>query len=485
MTHPANMSLKGICDWAEQPSQSPRQDPVMPDGREPHINADMVDGMHYTDLKADWEAYADTHGGGGGGVVAMGTANFAGNGGYVTIGSAQGMITMPDDNYLVYVIPSADTDSRVGEYWVPEADKGTTSFRVYNDGSATTQFRWAVATRSSSTSTNNAAGGDLSGTYPDPTVAKIQGIPVSTTDPTDGQVLKYSAASGKWEPAADATGAITVPYYTETFGPGTFQRTIPVGVTKIKVSGWAAGGAAGQGLGVGMYSQGGGGGGGQYTLGDIIDATPGGTITISVGSGQTQASPAPTSASVGANGAHGPSTTISGGATYTLTGGNGGRGGWNPTQNHPGSGGAATPTSGNKYGGGAGGTGGGDWYPETIVTNGLSGANSSHATGGPNGVYNSGNIPYTPVYGNGYLMGGAGGGASRGQGGGGVTITGVLGSGYIPSGGQVALNGGGGGGGSPGQYGGTPWSIYDSWNTYPCMTSAPGRLTIEWGEGVE
>ncbi|OQB16608.1 MAG: hypothetical protein BWY14_01321 [Parcubacteria group bacterium ADurb.Bin192] len=101
----------------------------------------MVDGMHYVDLKADWEAYADTHGGGGGGVVAMGLANFAGDGGYVTVNIGK---TMPNTDYMAYVVPSADTDSRVGEYWVPEANKGTTSFRVYNDGSATTQFRWAV-----------------------------------------------------------------------------------------------------------------------------------------------------------------------------------------------------------------------------------------------------------------------------------------------------------------------------------------------------
>ena len=146
MTHPNNMSLKGICTWAEGVSLSPGLHPVDPaDGTTyPAINSDKVDGMHYADMKAEWEAYADTHGGGGGGVVAMGTANFAGNGGYVTIGSALGMITMPDNNYVVYVVPSADGDSRVGEYWVPEVTKSTTSFRVYNDGSATTQCRWAV-----------------------------------------------------------------------------------------------------------------------------------------------------------------------------------------------------------------------------------------------------------------------------------------------------------------------------------------------------
>lgn len=52
---------------------------------------------------------------------------------------------------------------------------------------------------------NGAAGNDLSGLYPNPTVARIQGQAVAPIVPTDGQVLRYSAANSRWEPATSAT----------------------------------------------------------------------------------------------------------------------------------------------------------------------------------------------------------------------------------------------------------------------------------------
>jgi hypothetical protein len=50
------------------------------------------------------------------------------------------------------------------------------------------------------------AGGDLTGTYPDPSVAKIAGTKVATTTPTDGQVLTYVAANQDWEPKPSVAG---------------------------------------------------------------------------------------------------------------------------------------------------------------------------------------------------------------------------------------------------------------------------------------
>jgi len=54
---------------------------------------------------------------------------------------------------------------------------------------------------------DGSAGGDLSGTYPDPTVAKLQGRDMASTAPSDGQVIKWNNSSSQWEPAADSTGS--------------------------------------------------------------------------------------------------------------------------------------------------------------------------------------------------------------------------------------------------------------------------------------
>lgn len=51
----------------------------------------------------------------------------------------------------------------------------------------------------------DAAGGDMGGTYPDPTVTGIQGRPVAATAPTSGQALKWDGS--QWAPDDDATAS--------------------------------------------------------------------------------------------------------------------------------------------------------------------------------------------------------------------------------------------------------------------------------------
>jgi hypothetical protein len=64
----------------------------------------------------------------------------------------------------------------------------------------------AALTSLGAMSATQAAGGDLSGNLPNPTVAKLQGISVTNVTPLDGQVLQYDTATSSWVAGAVPNG---------------------------------------------------------------------------------------------------------------------------------------------------------------------------------------------------------------------------------------------------------------------------------------
>lgn len=103
-----------------------------------------------------------------------------------------------DDDHSQYLL--ADGGRELGGDW----DVGG-SFRITNmpDGSGPGD----AVTVNQAVLDGDAAGGDLGGAYPDPSVAGLQGSPVSADPPADGEVLTFDEGAGEWQPQVPAAAS--------------------------------------------------------------------------------------------------------------------------------------------------------------------------------------------------------------------------------------------------------------------------------------